>query len=168
MHSIFYSIQEGDGKMNKLLLVLSLLVSCSAFAVQPSEVCMSMSFDSGKNKCIKIINQGYISSGAADVCLRQSFDSGKIDCLSASLNKEYSNSELRLCNSQSFDSGTTKCMQNAGRFVGRDDDSDHDYDRGKMRRIVRLARQAQRHLDNRNWSRVYDVLDQIIRLARDR
>lgn len=151
--------------MNKLLLVLGvLLVSTSAWAVSPEDVCMAMSFDSGKSECIRTINQGYISRGAADVCIKQDFDSGKNDCLKASLNKEYRSAELRLCNSQSFDSGTTKCMQNAGQYIDYDD----GYDRGDQRtldRIARLARQAKRFMDNNNWRRAYRALDEIIRLA---
>lgn len=101
--------------MKKATLLTLTLLSTSAFAVTPTDVCSSLSFSSSKRECIKLIHSGFISSGASKVCKNASFDSGKISCLKAALNKDFTTSELNFCNDNSFDSSRTECMEETGR-----------------------------------------------------
>lgn len=111
--------------MKSMILIAFVLVS-SALSAQAagrqeaSEICSSMSFDSGKSACINSIrNYEYFDNGAIDICSGMSFDSGKLQCVVAIGNKTYENYEISACETQSFDSGKVSCLTNGGRTFRR-------------------------------------------------
>ncbi|MNL28437.1 hypothetical protein D3C87_1500790 [compost metagenome] len=102
------------------VLVSSSLSAQAAGREEASQICTSMSFDSGKSACIASIrNYEYFERGAIDICSGMSFDSGKLQCVTAIGNKTYENYEIQACEVQSFDSGKVSCLQNGGRAFRR-------------------------------------------------
>lgn len=100
--------------MKKFLIFGLILGAFNALAATPTDVCLSMSFDNGKNECVKIINSDFIDDAAAGVCIGLSFDNGKNQCLKNARGKTFSYNELRICGGMNFDNSVNNCMRNAG------------------------------------------------------
>lgn len=102
-------------------VLMSSALSAQAAGVQEaSEICTSMSFDSGRQACVTAIkNFDYYDRAAIKICKGLSFDSGRQACITAIGDKAYEQFEIDLCGSQSFDSGKLTCLTTNGKTFRR-------------------------------------------------
>lgn len=101
-----------------LVAIIGWMSGVYAIAAQPmapQEVCRSMTFDSDKKECLRIIRQGYFHPLATGVCYEMTFDSDKKACLKIIANKEFVSEDVKICEEMTFDSDIKECLQSVGR-----------------------------------------------------
>ncbi|HEY8270878.1 MAG TPA: hypothetical protein VIG33_08310 [Pseudobdellovibrionaceae bacterium] len=103
-------------------IVVGLLLALAGVQVQAHgrleayEICTSMTFTSGKNKCISALrNYEYFDPWAIDVCIGMSFDAGKLECIANIGDKIFDAYDVIACEKEnSFDSGKNRCLKAVG------------------------------------------------------
>lgn len=98
------------------LLVLPGIRAQAAGREEAWDVCDSMSFASHKEDCVFSLGAyEYFDEGALALCLEMSFDSGKQKCLSIVGDRLYDFYEIMECAENGFDSSKNRCLKKAGR-----------------------------------------------------
>ena len=154
--------------MKHLFLILLTIVAVKANALVASEeqvigLCGSLSFDSNKQACLKVVTGNEFDTEALDLCKGISFDSNKIECLTVIANKGYSPAVVGLCKQSSFDSNKISCLKSAQTFPLYPDD-DQSCSMRQVKRDVRDALKALRRGDSYSAERILqDVLNDLSR-----
>lgn len=152
--------------MKILSIIIASLVSVSAFAISPVDVCKNMDFGNSKTECFRKINNQdlYYQDGALRVCLSMDFDRGRLACLESSQNKEYRPYEIRNCLEQSFDNGKNRCLRESGQNFYRPTPPPRQCDDQVIgRRVRRKIKRAIRLIEANNNYQAVELLQRILR-----
>jgi hypothetical protein len=149
--------------VNKISLVFALFTSFSVMANDPLKACLEFDYDTQKNQCISIVNDGYFSEAAALFCVDFDYSTHKFNCLKSIKNKTYTPTGINICSDYSYTTQKLECIK----LTGKDYVGSTGLEFAKLRRISSLANQVKVDIYEGQLSDAIDKLGVIISLTSD-
>ena len=100
--------------MNLATVFIITLLSISAFAKTPYEVCDSLFSSEDKIKCLEIVKGKQFNSVATDICDGQFTSQDKLTCLATIADKAYVPGELKVCGEVFTNADKISCLARVG------------------------------------------------------